>query len=178
MKRAIFFDKDGVINKAIDRGDAFSVHGKLVRHTAPFTLEEVAYMPGVEKLVRTAHERGFLAIVVTNQPDVSYGTMTTEALTSILNDLRRFDFDDVYVCTHRRDEGCTCKKPQPGMLLDAARTWDINLAASYLIGDSASDVGAARAAGCTSVLLGAPYNADVEANIRVERLVDTIRHIA
>ncbi len=145
MKRAIFLDRDGVLNANIVRDG---------KPYAPRSLEDFRLLPGVEEAVRRAKSAGFLAIVATNQPDIAAGLTpraTVEAMHAELR--RRLPLDDIRVCFHRDIDGCSCRKPKPGMLLDAAREWDIDLPASYMIGDRWRDIDAGRAAGCTTVLV-------------------------
>ncbi len=174
-RKAVFFDKDGVVNEAVDRGERFvggepSSSPTRTRFTAPWTLSEVRLLPGIWEVVHAVHERGYLAIVATNQPDVGYGFMKQSDLDAILAQVRELGFDDMFVCPHGRNDGCLCKKPKPGMLLDAAKKWNIDLAGSFMVGDSASDIGAARAVGVRGVLLNWPYNVDEDADARIATL--------
>jgi D-glycero-D-manno-heptose 1,7-bisphosphate phosphatase len=103
-----------------------------------------------EALIRLG-QADWQRIVVTNQPDIAYGTLPLGEYEKIMSALRELPVDDVFVCPHGRDDGCACKKPKPGLLLDAAAKWDINLTASIMIGDSQSDVEAGQAAGCQTL---------------------------
>ena len=169
IRRAVFFDKDGVINALVDRGEHFFLAGKRERLTAPWTPEEMRIFEPVRGVVHAVRARGYLAIVITNQPDVSYGVMELASLKTILQTVRSLGFDDLYACLHGRDEGCRCRKPMPGMLLMASSEWNIDLERSYFLGDTEADTIAARAAGCTSVIIDREYNAQVQANARITR---------
>lgn len=173
-RRAVFFDKDGVINEPVDRGEGFVAGGKAQRFTAPFVLSELHFFEGIAETVARLKERGFLVIVATNQPDVTYGLMKKNDLAAILAKIKELGFDDIFVCTHGRGEGCECKKPKPGLLLDAAARWNIDLARSYMMGDTGADMGAARAAGCRAVLLERPYNAGTEADLKISTVSDIL----
>ena len=167
MRRAVFFDKDGVINKMVDRGSGFMLAGKEVRLTAPWTLDELVIFEPARRLVTAVKEQGYLAIVITNQPDVSYGVMKPENLELILQSVRSLGFDDLFACFHGRDDNCRCRKPWPGMLLQAAAKWGIALERSFMLGDMDTDAGAARAAGCRSVIIHRHYNHDVRCDVRI-----------
>jgi len=144
-KRALFLDRDGVLNKSFIRD------GKTY---APRTLAEFQLLPGVEEAVRRAKDAGFLAIVVTNQPDVPSGITPRETADAMHAELRRrVALDDLKICFHLDADQCACRKPKPGMLLEAAAAHDIDLKASYLVGDRWRDIGAGRAAGCFTIFI-------------------------
>lgn len=157
-KKAVFLDRDGVINATVDRGDNCIVKGKKVSHTAPWTLAEFKVLDGVPQALEALGTAGFIRVVVTNQPDVTYGMMTPVEYEKIMAEVRTLPVDDIYACTHGRDDGCTCKKPKPGMLLTAADKWNIDLSASYMVGDSSSDLEAGRAAGCRTIFVSPSSN--------------------
>lgn len=176
-KRAIFLDRDGVINDIVDRGENCIVQGKKVRWTAPWTYTEFHLKTGVSELLQLIKNAGYLVILATNQPDITYGTMKREDHEKIMSDIRFLPFDDIFVCEHGRNDDCSCKKPLPGLLFSAAQKWDIDLSVSYLVGDTKSDAGAAQAAGCRLILISGIYNQDVEAEDRVKDLNEIIQII-
>jgi D-glycero-D-manno-heptose 1,7-bisphosphate phosphatase len=138
--RAVFLDRDGVINANVLR------NGKPV---APTSLAQFRLLPGVATAIRRLKEGGFFVIVVTNQPDVRTGLTPQETLDSIHAVLRQeLLIDDIKVCPHIDADDCACRKPKPGLILDAAREYGIDLARSYLVGDRWRDTFAGRAAGC------------------------------
>ncbi len=145
-RKAVFLDRDGVINQTIFR------NGKA---RAPDHLHEFEFFPGVKEAVNLLKDAGYLTIVVTNQPDVARGWQTKEVVDS-MNALviRELGVDDLKVCFHDTGSGCECRKPRPGMLLTSAHEWDIDLALSYMIGDRMGDIEAGNSAGCTSILVG------------------------
>lgn len=152
MKSAVFLDRDGVINANLERNG---------RPVAPTTLAEFRLLPGVEDAVRQFKERGFLVIVITNQPDVADGRTarsTVEAMHDLVRD--RLAVDDIRVCFHNDSAGCACRKPKPGMIFDAAAEHGIDLATSYLVGDRWRDVAAGRAAGCSTIFIDYGYKQD------------------
>ncbi len=116
-------------------------------------------MPGVEEALSATRAAGFLNIVATNQPDVATGKQdraVVEAMHEIL--YSRLAIDDIRVCFHREADACGCRKPQPGMLLEAARAFDIDLAASFMVGDRWRDVAAGQNAGCTALFIDYGYD--------------------
>jgi D-glycero-D-manno-heptose 1,7-bisphosphate phosphatase len=148
-KRAVFLDRDGVINRVFVRDGV--THPPA--HPAEFEL-----LPGVVEAAGRLHAAGFALVVVTNQPDVARGSQTVAGVEA-LNDRVRFLLPvlDVLTCFHDTAAGCDCRKPRPGLLLEAARRWRLDLPRSFLVGDRWSDVAAGRAAGCRTVLVETPY---------------------
>jgi len=166
-RKAVFFDRDGVIFYPVKKSEdvRWKEKGKV---RAPFSHKEFldagGVVPCAEDVIRSVKDAGFLAILATNQPDVKYGYLNKGEWKQIHAHAACLPFDDIYVCFHGRDDGCECKKPKPEMLLEAARKWNINLMNSYFIGDTESDTGAAKAAGCKSILIDTWYNKGVESN--------------
>ena len=147
--KAVFLDRDGVLNRTILR------HGK---PHPPATLEELEILPGVPQALADLKECGFLLLVVTNQPDVARGTQrraTVESLHAALT--KNLPIDDFFVCYHDDPDNCDCRKPKPGLLLQAAARYDLDLSSSYLIGDRWRDIDAGHAAGCATVWIDAGY---------------------
>lgn len=152
MRRAVFLDRDGVINANLERDG---------RPVAPTTLAEFRILPGVEDAVRQFKEHGFLVIVITNQPDVANGRTersTVEAMHEVIRS--RLTVDDIRTCFHNDAAGCGCRKPKPGLIFEAATEHDIDLARSYVIGDRWRDVAAGRAAGCATIFVDYGYKQD------------------
>ena len=140
MRKAVFLDRDGVLNAAtIRQGKPYP----------PDSLAELTVLPGVREALVNFRAAGFINIVVTNQPDVGAGKQRVEVVEAIHDRLRReLSLDDVKVCYHTDDQKCDCRKPNPGMLLEAAKVRDIDLSQSFLVGDRWRDVAAGQAAGC------------------------------
>jgi D-glycero-D-manno-heptose 1,7-bisphosphate phosphatase len=147
---AVFLDRDGVINRVFVRDG--------VTHP-PAHAGEFELLPGVAGAAGRLRDVGFALVVVTNQPDVARSTQTRGGVEA-LNDLVRQALPvlDVLTCFHDTADGCGCRKPKPGLLLEAARRWDLDLARSFLVGDRWSDVAAAQAAGCRAVLVETLYS--------------------
>lgn len=174
MARAIFFDRDGVVNHIIDRGDDHIVAGKKIRFTGPWKHEEFKLKEGVHEAITHLKDLGFLVILTTNQPDVRYGYMLEEEYEKIMNEVSQLPFHDIFVCRHGREDGCECKKPKSGMMLEAAKKYNIDLASSFMVGDTENDTKSGKTAGCTTILVEQHYNTDVEADIRISHLKELI----
>jgi D-glycero-D-manno-heptose 1,7-bisphosphate phosphatase len=126
-RKAVFLDRDGVINHCVDRGLADIASAK-VRWTAPYRYDEFKLKSGARESLELLGRHGLLRILVTNQPDIAYGNPSPEDHERIMAEIKNLPLNDIFICYHRREEGCVCKKPLTGMLLEAARKWDIDLA--------------------------------------------------
>lgn len=146
---AVFLDRDGVLCRTFVR------NGKSY---APRKLKDFILMPNSHQSVDNLKKAGFIVIVVTNQPDIGNGLVSLSIVESMHKKL--FDktkVDDIFVCAHSQNEGCNCRKPNPGMLLAAAKKHKIDLGKSYMIGDRASDIVAGQRAGCKSIFIDRNY---------------------
>jgi len=169
VNRAVFLDRDGVINQVIMRNG---------EPRSPRTREEFVLNEDAADVVQLLKSRGYVAIVVTNQPDIARGKLRHEDLDWMLDQVRqRCRVDDILVCPHDDGDACSCRKPLPGMILNGARKRGIDLGQSFMIGDTSKDRDAALAAGCRFILIDAPYNQNVECDLRVAGLRDAGRLI-
>lgn len=157
---AILLDRDGVLNKKPPQG-------QYVR-----SWDEMEWLPGAREALRLLKDADYQVIVITNQAGIALGAMTEEALLSIhrqmtveaIRDGGRIDA--IYYCPHCREDNCACRKPNPGMLLQAQRAFGLDLSRTLFVGDDETDVQAARAAGCLS------------AQVSLERpLLDVVRDL-
>jgi D-glycero-D-manno-heptose 1,7-bisphosphate phosphatase len=145
MIRAAFLDRDGVINRRPPEGQYVT------------RWEEMQILPGVPEAIALLTQAGFCVLTVTNQRCVAKGLLTAAELESIhklmCQDLAALgaEITEVYYCPHELEPPCGCRKPAPGMLLTAARVHEIDLRASWMIGDSDIDIEAGRNAGCRTV---------------------------
>ena len=147
--RAVFLDRDGVLNRAVVRDG---------RPYPPASLDVFEILPGVPEAIRQLHAAGFLLIGATNQPDVARGTQrreVVEAMNSRL--LAEMPISAILVCYEDGDD-CARRKPNPGLLLEAAETFKINLSASFMVGDRWRDVEAGRRAGCQTIFIDRGYS--------------------
>ena len=149
MNRAVFLDRDGVINRVTVREG---------RPYAPIKLEDFVLLPGVPKTVESLRGAGFKVIIVTNQPDVATGIQRRDVVEAMHEKLRDLDlYDDIKVCYHSDAHRCECRKPKPGMLIEAAHDWDVDLTSSFMVGDRWRDVAAGKEAGCFTFLIDYAY---------------------
>jgi D-glycero-D-manno-heptose 1,7-bisphosphate phosphatase len=150
MRRAVFLDRDGVVNRAILRGG---------KPYPPATLSDLRLLPGVREACRKLREAGFALILITNQPDIARGVTTAQQVAEIHTRLQRYlQLDAIQVCPHDDSAECNCRKPKPGLLLEAARKLDIDLAASFVVGDRWRDVEAGQRAGCRPIFVDNGYH--------------------
>ena len=148
-RRAVFLDRDGVVNAAIVR------EGKPY---PPRTPQELEVLPGVRDALLELANAGFVLVVVTNQPDVARGTQRREIVEAMHAKLEAsLPLDAVYCCFHDDADACHCRKPAPGLLLDAAGDLDLDLARSFIIGDRWRDTEAGAAAGCRTIFIDYGY---------------------
>jgi D-glycero-D-manno-heptose 1,7-bisphosphate phosphatase len=151
-RKAVFLDRDGVIN------EVKVVEGKPY---PPLSVEEFILFPGVVEACRRLKHAGFFLVVATNQPDVGRGTLKREVVEAIHAHMQELlPLDRVEVCYHpgKGNSKCDCRKPQPGMLLRAARELNIDLRASWMVGDRWRDIDCGHAAGCRSVFIDYGYD--------------------
>ena len=149
MKKAIFLDRDGVINKTF-------IKNSLPISPPSFDLLEI--LPGVKESILRLKKLNFVCLVVTNQPDVSRGKIEKKTIIKMNNYLKdEIKLDDIFVCYHDDRDKCKCRKPKPGLLLDASKKWDINLKKSYMIGDRWRDIEAGKSVGCKTIFIDYDY---------------------
>lgn len=145
---AIFLDRDGTLNESVG----------YVNHPSRFRL-----FPWAVDAIRTIRDEGYLAVLVTNQSGIGRGLFTEEMLSEVHAELERTltsagtSLDAMYYCPHKPDDHCPCRKPQPGMLLRAAKELQVDLSRSWMVGDSASDLEAAFRAGVRGALVATGY---------------------
>lgn len=164
MTRAVFLDRDGVISRALVRDG---------RPYAPLSIDELEFLPRAAEAVEKLKQAGFRLIVVTNQPDVGAGRLDHKVVEAMHERISvELAVDDIKVCYHVDEDDCACRKPKPGMLLEAAAQWSLDLAQSYMVGDRWRDVAAGRAAGCKTILIRCKYD-ELQAD-RPDALVDSL----
>jgi D-glycero-D-manno-heptose 1,7-bisphosphate phosphatase len=150
-RRAVFLDRDGVINRALER------EGKPY---PPTSLAEFEILPEVPDACKRLKQAGFLLIVATNQPDVGRGTLAQSVVEKIHTHMTaQLPIDRVEVCYHpgKGASDCDCRKPKPGMLLRAAKELGIDLAHSWMVGDRWRDIDCGAAAGVKTVFIDRGY---------------------
>ncbi len=167
-RKAVFLDRDGVINRSLIKDG---------KPYPPSSIEEVEILPGVRHAIRELKDEGFMVICVTNQPDVARRTQdrqTVEAIHEFL--LKSLRLDEIIVCYHDDDDKCGCRKPLPGMLLDAAKKFSIDLKKSFMVGDRWRDIEAGRKAGCAVMLIDYQYAEEerIPPDVRVSSLAEAV----
>lgn len=170
MKRkAVFLDRDGVLNKAIVRnGQAYSPRSK----------EEFILVDGVVAAVAALRQADFRVFVVSNQPDIARGKLTRADLDWMTEKiLSETNVNEVLVCLHDDHDGCACRKPGPGMLIECSRKWGIDLQDSYMVGDGWKDMEAGKRAGCKCLLIDAEYNKGVSTDWHANSLAEAVEII-
>ena len=168
MKTAVFLDRDGVLNLPVLKGGQFH---------SPHHSDEFIILSAAKEPLRCLAQQGLILIIVTNQPNISRGTLQEDNLQTMHAQLVEAlggekVIQDVLYCPHTADFNCLCRKPKPGMLHSAARKWGISLSDSFMIGDRDVDILAAEAAGCRSVILDYPYNPGVPCDYRATDIGD------
>jgi D-glycero-D-manno-heptose 1,7-bisphosphate phosphatase len=150
QQRAVFLDRDGVLNRAVMKnGYPFP----------PSTLEQLEITADAATLLSGLKKIGYKLLVVTNQPDVARGITSRETVDAINQKLASaLPVDDIFVCYHTDADECACRKPKAGLLLEAARRHQIDFAGSFMIGDRWRDVDAGHAAGVRSILIDDAYD--------------------
>lgn len=173
MQKAVFFDRDGIVNKRLI--------DKYVLNT-----EQFEFITEIFEILAKVKAKGYLAIVITNQQGIGKGLMTEEDLAKIHHEMQyelqyksKVCFDDIYFCGDLKSVNSFRRKPNPGMLLEAAEAHKIDLSQSFMIGDSKSDTAAANAAGVKSIFVSADEiddaaNYNVASHKELANLLDKI----
>jgi D,D-heptose 1,7-bisphosphate phosphatase len=156
----VFLDRDGVVNELV----YYEEHGII---DSPFTVAQFRLLPGVIKAVQELRDAGYTVVLVSNQPGIAKGHMSREAFNKIKERMKEeltkggTCLDGEYYCLHHPEAvvaelraNCECRKPKPGLLLQAARDLNIDLSTSCMVGDGLTDVVAGKKAGCRTILLG------------------------
>jgi D-glycero-D-manno-heptose 1,7-bisphosphate phosphatase len=160
MEKAIFLDRDGVVNEMI----YYPEHGIL---DSPFTVAQFRLLPHVAEAIKTFRDGGFKIVIVSNQPGIAKGHLSEATFGEISRKMRQelaaagASVDGEFYCLHhpqaklaRLKAECECRKPKPGLLHQAAETMSINLAKSWMIGDGLTDIEAGKKVGCRTILIG------------------------
>lgn len=164
VKRAIFLDRDGVINRSLIRDG---------KPYAPTCLESLQILPGVNEAMHLLKNLGYIQIVVTNQPDVGNKLVSREAVIAINDCLKAMlPIDDIRTCFHRNEDMCSCRKPNPGLILSAAKDFNIDLNKSFVVGDRWRDIEAGTRAGCKNFFIDYEYQ-----EIRPTGLFKTVKSL-
>jgi len=162
---AVFLDRDGVINRAV------VCDGKPY---PPARLEDVEILPGAISSIQRLSERGYVLIGITNQPDVARGTQSREVVESINALIQsRLPLREIFVCYHDNRDNCDCRKPKPGLILQAAEKYGLDLSRSWMVGDRWKDITAGQAAGLKTIFVDYHYTETYEGAPADFTVVDT-----
>lgn len=166
MHKAVFYDQDGIILKMIYDRESDLIH-------PPLNEAQISYAPHIFQLCKVTKKRQFKNIIISNQPNVGLGRMSKKVFTKITEHIRadfamrKVPFDDFNYCLHhpyaeilKYKKRCFCRKPKPGLFLQAAKKNQIDLSLSWVIGDGAGDIIAGHTAGCRTILLGNPLESE------------------
>ena len=158
MPKAVFWDRDGVLNHVLPERQE---DGQ--KNVSPLKFEDFKLVDGVSQVLQKVREKGYLNIIATKQPDIARSKMSWEELNKMHDFLKVKvpTIDALYVCPHDNQDNCNCRKPKPGLLLDAAKDYHLNLEDCYMVGDSQSDIDAAHNAGCKAIVIRAQYNQNI-----------------
>ena len=149
MNKAVFLDRDGVINKTI------IIDGKSY---APRLLKDFKIFPKVKSDVKKLKNNGFKVFVITNQPDIGNKLLKKKTLNEMHSLLKtKVSIDKIYYCPHTRSDRCKCRKPKPGMIIKASNDSNIYLKESYMVGDRKIDIDAGLKAGCKTIFVNNNY---------------------
>ena len=171
MKKAVFLDRDGVINKAFVKDGL---------PTSPNSLDELEVLPGVKESIKNLKKLNFICLVVTNQPDVQRGKINKNTVIEMNNFLKEeIKFDDIFVCYHDDSDNCNCRKPKPGLILQASKKWNVDIKKSFMIGDRWRDIQAGNNAGCKTIFIDNHYTESIffEASYTSNSLINAVRII-
>ena len=149
MKKAVFLDRDGVINKTIIEGGL---------PTSPNSLDELEILPSVKESILRLKKLNFICLLVTNQPNVTREKIDKSTVIKMNNFLKKkIQLDDIFVCYHDDKDNCNCRKPKPGLLLLAGKKWNVDFKKSFMIGDRWRDIQAGEKVGCKTIYLDYNY---------------------
>lgn len=169
MKSAVFFERDGVLNLVrVERKQALS----------PLTLHEFQPNPAALEPLTRLKTAGFLLLATTCQPGLTRGYQSRRELDLMHARLRReLPLDDILVCPHDETDRCPCRKPKPGLLVEAAFRWHLDLERCYVVSERWQDADAARNAGCVSVMIESQWNGLVHRDFLVPNLAQAANKI-
>jgi D-glycero-D-manno-heptose 1,7-bisphosphate phosphatase len=165
-QKAVFFDRDGVINHLVKRDRSYY---------SPQKFEDFKIVDDAKEVVNHVHEMGYLAIIISNQPDISRGKLAQSELDKMTDMLyKELNIDDVFYCIHDDDNDTGCRKPAPGLFYTAQKKDNIDLNKSFMIGDTWKDVEAAKNAGISMILIRKDYNKELVVENDVQNLSEAV----
>ena len=168
-QKAVFFDRDGVLNHLVQRDGSYY---------SPQNFEDFHIVNEAKEVVDRVHKMGYLAIVISNQPDITRGKLKQSELDKMTEMLfEKLSIDDIFYCTHDDNNDTGCRKPAPGLFFTAQKKYNIDFNKSFMIGDTWKDVDAAKNAGISMILIDKNYNQTLKGIKRVKTLNEVILQI-
>jgi D-glycero-D-manno-heptose 1,7-bisphosphate phosphatase len=171
MKKALFLDRDGVLDALVFRQGEWG---------APLEPAQVQLLPGVREALDLAAKNGWMIFVVSNQPDAAKGKTTLESLSAVhdalLQKLGGAPIQEFFYCFHQAEDRCACRKPQPFLVLEAARKYGLDPAQSWFVGDVDTDIETGRRAGCRTALLEYPHSSSKRGAQRADWVCRDLGH--
>ena len=142
MNKAIFLDRDGVINRKVPEKDFVK------------NVDELIYLPKVKEIVGKLKQKGYIVIIISNQSGINRGIINKENLEKINAKLKKdLGVDAIYYCPHLPEENCSCRKPKTGLIEKAVKDFNVDIKLSLFIGDNDFDMMAGKSAGCTTIMV-------------------------
>ncbi len=156
MNKAVFLDRDGIINKKVPVKDWVK------------NVDELVYLPKVKEVINMIKRKGYLVIITSNQSGINRGIIKKENIEKINEKLKKdLDVDAIYYCPHLPDENCGCRKPKTGLIEKAVKDFNIDIKNSWFIGDNDYDMIAGKSAGCKTLM--------VDGNIGISQIENVLK---
>jgi D-glycero-D-manno-heptose 1,7-bisphosphate phosphatase len=169
--KAFFLDRDGVINHSVFINN---------KPYAPRNIKEFKIIDKVEEVLNILKKRGFLNIIITNQPDVEIGSIKKEIVLEMHNIIyKKLNIDDIFTCYHTDLNNCFCRKPKPGMIHSAKKKWNIDLSKSFLVGDRWGDIELANNLNIKNFFIDYNYSEQKPENFnyKIKHLIDVLKYL-
>lgn len=149
VKKCVFIDRDGVLNRSN------VINGKPY---APNNISNFIFLPRVNQAINILKKKKYLIIIITNQPDISNGKLKTNQLVKMNDKIYKYlKVDDIFVCTHSREENCNCRKPKIGLFKKAIKKYSIDTSLSYMVGDRKMDIEAGNKINLKTIFIDKNY---------------------
>ena len=169
MKKAVFLDRDGTLNKVVFRDG---------KPSCPWKFQDFELFDSVKESLQKLKDKNYILVLITNQPDIARKNLDPAELNKINMLIKQeLELDEVLFCPHDNEHNCGCRKPKPGMIFYAATKYDIDISQSFVVGDSHKDMQAAQAASCRGILIDADYNKNVSCFDRVKNIKSAVERI-
>ncbi len=166
LNKAIFFDRDGVLNKLVKRDGGYY---------SPLYFKNFQINDEAKSITNDLKKLNYLNIVISNQPEIARNRMKLSELEMMTEHLKKEIFiDDIFYCTHDDNSNCLCRKPKTGLFLDAQKKWNIDLQESFFVGDTWRDLDAGKKMDLKTIILENNCNYDLKCDIKIKKLNDLL----